>query len=193
MRDNKLQFLEDRIISGKDDIIMMSWERPLMERHAEAVCQNGGNILEIGFGMGISAQYIQEQDIDSHTIIEIHPEIAKKARKWARDKENVEILEADWYDIKDSLKTYDGIFYDAEYDSHKGEFYDLVKKVLKDDGVFTFFNPQGDNVNQRNKQRQWYRNYHSIKEIIRYELIDIDPPKNPYLKSDIYYLPIVKS
>tara|TARA_Y100000034_G_scaffold85935_1_gene102999 strand:- start:173 stop:724 length:552 start_codon:yes stop_codon:yes gene_type:complete len=183
MRDEKLQFLKDRIIIGKDNIIMMDWERPLMKRHAKVICQNGGDILEIGFGMGISAQYIQEYDIDSHTIIEIHSEIAEKARKWAKDKENVEIIEADWYDVVSELKTYDGIFYDAERDDHKNEFYQIIKSSLKDSGVYTFFNPRGDGI----------KNNHSIKENVRYELIDIDPPENPYLKSNIYYLPIVKS
>ena len=161
----------------------MSWEHPLMKRHAEVICQNGGDILEIGFGMGISAQYIQEQNIDSHTIIEIHIEIAEKARKWAEDKENVEIIEADWYDVVNELKTYDGIFYDAERDDHKNEFYQVIKSSLKDGGVYTFFNPGGDGMT----------NHHSIKENVRYELIDIDPPENSYLKSNIYYLPIVKS
>ena len=127
MRDDKLEFLKDRIINNELGIIMMDWEHPLMKRHAEIVCKNGGDILEIGFGMGISAQYIQEQDIDSHTIIEIHPEIAERAREWAKDKENVKLIESDWRDIIEKLEIYDGIFYDAEQDKHKLEFYDFIK------------------------------------------------------------------
>ena len=183
MRDLKLKFKKDRILTENGSTIMMAWEHPVMKQHAEIVCKNGGDILEIGFGMGISAQYIQEQEIDSHTIIEIHPEIAEKAREWARDKENVEIIEADWYDVVDELKTYDGIFYDAERDDHKDEFYQIIKSSLKAGGAYTFFNPKGDGI----------KNHHSIKENVRYELIDIDPPENPYLKSNIYYLPIIKS
>tara|TARA_Y100000034_G_scaffold17974_1_gene19824 strand:+ start:202 stop:759 length:558 start_codon:yes stop_codon:yes gene_type:complete len=182
MKDKKLQFLEDRIITEKNETIMMDWEHPLMRRHAEITCQNGGDILEIGFGMGISAQYIQEQDIDSHTIIEIHPEIAKNAREWAKDKENVKIIESDWYDVTDDLKTYDGIFYDAELDFHKDEFYNLVKKILKDGGIYTFFNAHNMGM----------KNQYNIKENIIYESIDISPPENPYLNSNIYYLPIIK-
>ena len=181
MRDEKLQFLEDRIVSDELGIIMMDWEHPLMKRHAEIVCKNGGDILEIGFGMGISAQYIQEQDIDSHTIIEIHPEIAERAREWAKDKENVKIIESDWHDIMENLDTYDGIFYDAEQDKRKLEFYDFIK--LKNGGIYTFFNPQGDGI----------KNDHNIKENIRYELIDIDPPENPYFNLNTYYLPIVEA
>ena len=182
MRNGKLQFLEDRIVGDELGIIMMDWEQPLMKRHAEIVCKNGGDILEIGFGMGISAQYIQEQNIDSHTIIEIHPEIAKKANEWAKDKENVEIIEADWFDVRNDLEIYDGIFYDAEHDEHKDEFYNLLNDILKEGGRYTFFNPQGDGV----------KNHHNIKENICYEQMDIDPPENPYINSNTYYLPIVE-
>ena len=42
---------------------MMDWEDPLMSASAAYICEGGGDILEIGFGMGISAGYIQ-----SHTI-----------------------------------------------------------------------------------------------------------------------------
>ena len=50
--------------------VMMDWEDPLMSASAAYVCENGGDILEIGFGMGISANYIQSHTINSHTIIE---------------------------------------------------------------------------------------------------------------------------
>lgn len=70
-------------------IIMHEWESELMKKHAEFVCERGGNILEIGFGMGISAGFIQDENPVSHTIIELHPQIAEKAREWAADKPSV--------------------------------------------------------------------------------------------------------
>ena len=36
---------------GGDREVMMDWEDPLMSSSAAFICQNGGNILEIGFGM----------------------------------------------------------------------------------------------------------------------------------------------
>ena len=42
---------------------MMSWETPMMKKHAEVVTENGGDILEIGFGMGICSNFIQEHNI----------------------------------------------------------------------------------------------------------------------------------
>ena len=64
--------------TSQELIIMHEWETDLMRQHAEFVCSLGGDILEIGFGMGISAGFIQKQGIKSHTIIELHPQIAEK-------------------------------------------------------------------------------------------------------------------
>ena len=52
--------------------VMMDWEDSIMSASAAYICENGGDILEIGFGMGISAGYIQQHTINSHTIIENH-------------------------------------------------------------------------------------------------------------------------
>jgi protein arginine N-methyltransferase 2 len=38
---------------------MMEWERPLMRAHAEVVCQTKGDVLNVGFGMGIVDGFIQ--------------------------------------------------------------------------------------------------------------------------------------
>ena len=82
---------------------MMDWEAPLMSASAAYVCKNGGDILEIGFGMGISAGYIQSHSINSHTIIENHPDIIPKAQVWAQGKSNVTIITGSWYDVRDNL------------------------------------------------------------------------------------------
>ena len=66
---------------GSDREVMMDWEDPLMSASAAYVCQDGGDILEIGFGMGISAGYMHSHSINSHTIIENHPQIIPKANQ----------------------------------------------------------------------------------------------------------------
>ena len=112
-KDKDLVFTADSIYfdyDGEKEFVMMEWERPLMEKHANYVCENGGDILEIGFGMGISADYIQANNINSHTIVEIHPDILNKAYEWAEGKSNINIIAGDWYNSLDVLSTYDGIF-----------------------------------------------------------------------------------
>lgn len=54
---------------------MMGWERPLMVEHAEAICSSGGDILNVGFGLGIIDIEIQKRGPASHTIIEAHPDV----------------------------------------------------------------------------------------------------------------------
>ena len=44
---------------------MMDWEAPLMERHAEIICQGGGDVLNVGFGMGIIDGCIQQHKVRS--------------------------------------------------------------------------------------------------------------------------------
>ena len=73
---------------------MMDWETPIMKEHAEIVTKNGGDILEIGFGMGICSNFIQQTNIKTHTIIEINDEIFNRLLEWAKDKPNVKIR---WY------------------------------------------------------------------------------------------------
>ena len=75
--DDKIYHIDEE---GFEWQVMMSWEDPIMKASADYVCGNGGNILEIGFGMGISANYIQANDINSHTIIENHPQVIEKVR-----------------------------------------------------------------------------------------------------------------
>jgi predicted O-methyltransferase YrrM len=180
MRDRKIEFLDDSIEDEYGFTIMHSWEDSMMKKHAEVVCRNGGDILEIGFGMGISATYIQHQNIKSHTIIEIHPVIARRAREWAKDKPNVIIIEADWYDVVDDLKTYDGIFYDPELDPNMRKFPKIVKeKLLKDKGIFSFYNTITNNTNKSNgiKQRNNILKRFFIKNNkVEYVTMDIEPP-----------------
>ena len=54
-KDKSLTFEENEIYyydSGVKLEVMMSWESPIMERSANYVCSGGGDILEIGFGIG---------------------------------------------------------------------------------------------------------------------------------------------
>ena len=101
-------FLEDKILDERNREIMMDWETPIMKEHAKVVTENGGDILEIGFGMGICSNFIQQANINSHTIIEINDEIFEKLLEWAKDKPNVIPIKGDWFNsIPD--KKYNGI------------------------------------------------------------------------------------
>ena len=96
-KDTTLTFSENKIVESDFGMeVMMDWEAPIMEKSAEYICESKGDILEIGFGMGICSDYIQAQGVNSHTIVEIHPQVLEKLNEWVKDKDNVTVIEGDW-------------------------------------------------------------------------------------------------
>jgi len=143
-KDKELIFQEDRIVvkDNPNIFVMMDWERELMKAHVDLL--PNGDILEIGFGMGISTNYIQEKGVKSHTICEVNPQILEIAKEWAKDKPNVIIVEGDWIETLPKLnKTFDGIFYDADCYNMMLFRTLIVDRYLRESGVFTYFDPKG--------------------------------------------------
>ena len=91
--------------------VMMEWEKPYMQACIDAL-KPSGDVLEIGFGLGYSADYIQTYPIKSHTIIECDETVLARAHAWAKDKPNVTILAGTWQDLLPTLPIYDTIFFD---------------------------------------------------------------------------------
>lgn len=105
----RVEYGEGRLMDEESKGVMMAWENPLMEAHAKAICSQGGDILNVGFGMGLVDTAIQGHNPTSHTIIEAHPDVYKQmlATGWAK-KPNVRILFGRWQDVLPQLSTYDG-------------------------------------------------------------------------------------
>ncbi len=178
--DRTLTFESDKIYYSDETTtfeVMMSWEDSLMSASAAYVCEGGGDILEIGFGMGISANYIQSHSISSHTIIENHPQIITKAREWANGKSNVTIVTSSWYDVKDSLSTYDGLFYDTYGDQNMNNFSSSLSSLTKTGTRVTWWNNNNSATN-----------YYNIPNVT-YQEISVSPQTNGYFNSSTYYLP----
>lgn len=91
--------------------VMMEWEKPYMHACIDAL-KPFGDVLEIGFGLAYSSERIQSFHPKSHTIIEFHPEVAKKAREWAKRYPHVTIVEDTWQNALSKLGVFDCIFFD---------------------------------------------------------------------------------
>ena len=175
-----LIFESDKIYYHEDNNelqVMMDWEAPIMSASAAYVCQNGGDILEIGFGMGISAGYIQSHSINSHTIIENHPDVIPKAQAWASGKSNVTIVTGSWYDVKNNLSTYDGLFYDTWGDDNMDQFSSSLSSLMKAGGIATWWNNEPSSTN-----------FYNIPNVT-YDTHNVTPTENCYFNNTIYYLP----
>ena len=82
-------YKDDTLVDENGLTVMMGWERPVMKKVADIITLTGGDILNIGFGMGIIDTYIQESNPNSHTIIESHTDVINymKDNSW-EDKAN---------------------------------------------------------------------------------------------------------
>ena len=180
-KDSILTFSDTKIVdTSTNGEVMMSWEAPIMERCAEFICHNKGDVLEIGFGMGICADYIQAQGVNSHTIVEIHPQVIEKLKIWADGKENVTIIEGGWYGAS-GLGTYDGIFLDTYRDDYCIFFKEFALDKIKSGGKITYWN----NLEQEYDEFDF--------DSVIYEKIAISPDSNNYTQiSNYYYMPKVE-
>lgn len=133
-----LKFTDDQLLTPDGNEVMMEWERPIMERCAEIVSHNHGDVLNVGFGMAIIDTAIQRCGVSSHTIIEAHHQVVQRAEAWAADKTGVRIIPSTWQKALGSLEPFDGIYFDTLIPPIV-PFLEHAPKILKPGGVFSFF------------------------------------------------------
>lgn len=142
--DTKIYIPKDLDCVECGDNVIMHTDATLYEQKmGEFVANNGGDILEIGFGLGISSDKIQSYDINSHVIIEKRKEIYEKALEWAKDKQNVTVHLGDWINILPKLNYYfDAIYNDADEDSKDklSNFPEICKRLAKNNCVLYMTN-----------------------------------------------------
>ena len=116
MDNTQYTYKDSNLYNSRGDAVMMEWEREWMKISADIVCKNGGDVLNIGHGLGIVDSYIHENNPKSHWIIESHPDVHSHMKKngWY-DRAN--IIESRWQDVVNSLQSFDGIYFDTWGDS----------------------------------------------------------------------------
>lgn len=147
----KAQYSPGALLVGEIQM-MQDWERPLMRALAKEAARSGGHVLEVGFGMGISADYLIEAGCSRYTVIEPHPGVLEHFREWApRQAVPVDAIQGFWEDTIDDLPVFDGILFDtfpvsADETGRKVYLPFLAKasEHLRPGGVFTFYSGYPD-------------------------------------------------
>lgn len=85
------------------------WEKPYMEAWVN-ILKAHGDVLEIGFGSGWTANYIEEHKPKTHTIIEADAATVKKVKA---NYPQIKVVEGDWQEQLSKLGTFDTIFSDS--------------------------------------------------------------------------------
>lgn len=147
-KQREIYYTEDGRLMDGQLAIMMDWEKPIMEFQARQVCRNGGDILNVGFGMGYFDDEVEKQNIDSHHIIEIHPTVQTEMIKRGWDKrKNVTLHFGDWREFLTTLPKFDGIYIDT-WDELIHEFLSFSPNILKKGGCISYFNNPKDDFDK---------------------------------------------
>lgn len=201
----KIYYTEDgRLIDDSNkESIMMDWERPIMEFQAKQISQNGGDIMNIGYGMGFTDHEIERHNPTTHTIIEIHPTVQEKIMSigWHK-KQHVRLFFGDWRTFKTRLPKFDGVYFDT-WDELMDEYIEFLPTILKPNGIATFFNNPKEDMDGDHLPD------YILPKLKKYFDIEITQMKIPFIDSynrqsgsddryywkhewDIYYSPLLR-
>ncbi len=96
-----------------DDEIMEDWQLPLAREMADIASRAAGDVLEVGFGLGVSATQIQDRGVRSHTIIECNESIVRRFERWREPYRgrDIRLVEGLWQDHIDDLGPFDSVLF----------------------------------------------------------------------------------
>lgn len=169
--------------------VMQAWEVELMKGMVRIMM--GGqtvspgdptklDILEVGFGMAISATEIMQYKPNSYTVIEPNPDVIKSFDEWAKPYSNAQLQKGYWEEAIPALGNYDGIFYDPyvfcddgrEFE-HMVEFFPVAANHLNKGGALVYFTCEIDSIG-RHHQREIFKHFSRFSvEVVR----DLEPPE----------------
>jgi hypothetical protein len=182
---SNFSYENSNLYNARGEAVMMEWERDWMKKSAEIICKNGGDILNIGHGLGIIDSYIHEYKPNSHTIIEVHPEVHKfmESNGW---ESKAKIIKSDWRLVIHKLSTFDGIYFDTWGDLHSDFKNGIISKLpylLNKNGIFSYFYDS-------DKEDEIINEFcHKNNFKIFYEKLHVDIPKVQYKNGGNYIDP----
>jgi glycine amidinotransferase len=207
------QLTEDRLdIEGHP--VMQRWETPYMGKLAEVATRNGGRVVEVGFGMAISATAVQGHPIGEHIIMEANGDVFKRLEHFAEGAPSkVTPLGPDlWQNSIQKIEdnSIDGILYDTyplnkeEQHTHQFDFIREARRILKPGGIMTYCNLTSLGV-LRHEYDSWEELFeatqkpHLLKagyhedEIIGVEAFPVEPTSDcEYYSHDTAMVPIIQ-
>jgi guanidinoacetate N-methyltransferase len=177
--------------------VMEAWEDPYMRALAAVACRRGGRVLEVGFGMGISAGWVQTHAIDEHVIIEANRAVFARLQGFAGQATRpVRALLGGWQEVCAALPagSFDGILFDTypitadEIHGNHFPFFPVARRLLRPGGVFTYYSDEIDHLSEPHLARLRAAGFSEIG----WEVCPVAPPPGClYWQSPTIVVPIV--
>lgn len=188
----------DHTLTIQGHPVMEDWEEGYMTRLAAIAAGNGGTVLEVGFGMGISAGHIQSHPIDRHIIIEANWDVFEHLVSFARSAPHpVSPLFGFWEDTTALLPDacIAGILFDTypltEKEVHRNHFpfFREAHRLLTPGGVLTYYSDEIDRFSPKHRALLEEAGFTDIQG----EPFPVTPPADcQYWKSGTILAPIVR-
>ncbi len=181
--------------------VMEDWELSYMNKLAQIASSNGGCVLELGYGLGLSAKAIQSHNITNHYIIECHPDVIAKCVQdfhQAIGENRIHILSGFWQNVTPLLldETFDGILFDTypltEEEIHSNHFWFFKEayRILKPGGILTYYSDEATTFSDKHLRK--LKDAGFKKDKIEYEICEVNPPQNcEYWQEKTILAPIV--
>jgi trans-aconitate methyltransferase len=134
----KFEVKTPKLIVWQGYVVMSDSERPFFEKLFERIADmKVSRVLEVGFGLGISARLIQDTfRPQCHDIVEMDPTIYEDLQAFCSANNGVNPIRGDFWNFTPRQR-YDFIFYDLfeYYDVYLDEWTDRVSELLIPGGV----------------------------------------------------------
>lgn len=176
--------------------VMEDWEDGYMKELASIACMHGGKVLEVGFGMGISATHISKFEVAEHLIIESNSDVFEKLKDFAAVNKRVTSLKGFWQDLTPMISSgsLSGILFDTypltqqEVHCNHFAFFKEAWRLLRTGGILTYYS---DEVRDFSSQHLSLLHRAGFKDI-RKKVITVSPPRDcAYWQSATIVAPII--
>jgi guanidinoacetate N-methyltransferase len=188
----------DHTLTIQGHPVMEDWEEGYMARLADICGERGGTVLEIGFGMGISARYLQSYPIDRHIIIEANWDVFERLAAFAVSATRpVSPLFGFWEDTTALLPdaSVSGILFDTypltekEIHGNHFPFFKEAHRLLAPGGVLTYYSDEIDRFSPLHRALLEEAGFSDI----RGETFPVTPPSDcSYWKSGTILAPRIR-
>ena len=181
-------------------IVMERWQTVYMRVLAEIVARNGGSILEIGYGLGLAARFVQKNgDVKNHVIIECHPDVIRKCKEIHKkeiESEKIKLYEDFWENITFQFpsESFDGILFDtyplSEKEIRKNHFFffDEAYRLLRKRGVLTYYSDEYERLSEEHMSKLRKAGFKNIDR----KIVKVKPPKEcSYWRMDTILAPVI--
>lgn len=195
-KDQPATFTEHSLVIDGHPV-MEDWESNYMQMLADIACSKAGIVLEVGFGMGISARFIQSHKIRKHIVIEANTDVFQRVKKFAQKSPKPVVPRLGfWQEVVPTLRagSVSGILFDTypltqeEIHQNHFPFFEAAHRLLRKGGVLTYYSDEVNHYSPEHREALRAAGFTNIKK----KMCHVNPPSTcKYWKSKTIVAPII--